>query len=57
MFFQNLPLIIRQLQPSVDFAVRDQQEIILKYRKHGALTEGPELDKIVIGYHKSSVIQ
>ena len=33
MFFQNLLLIIRQLQPSVDFAVRDQREIILKYRK------------------------
>ena len=33
MLFQNPLLIIRQLQPSVDFAVRDQQEIILKYRK------------------------
>ena len=33
MLFQNLLLIIRQLQPSVDFAVRDQREIILKYRK------------------------
>ncbi len=41
MLFQNLLLIIRQLRPSVDFAVRDQQEIILKYRKHGALTEVP----------------
>ena len=41
MLFQNLLLIIKQLQPSADFAVRDQQEIILKYRKHGALTEGP----------------
>ena len=41
MLFQNLLLIIRQLQPSVDFAVRDQQEIILKYRRHGALTEVP----------------
>ena len=42
MLFQNPVLIIKQLQPTVDFAVRDQQEIILKYRKHGALTEGPE---------------
>ena len=41
MLFQNLLLIINELQPSVDFAVRDQQEIILKYRKHGALTESP----------------
>ena len=41
MLFQNLLLIIRQLQPSVDFAVCDQPEIILKYRTHGALTEGP----------------
>ena len=41
MLFQNLLLIIRQLQPTADFAVRDQQEIILKYRKPGALTEGP----------------
>ena len=41
MFFQNLLLIIKQLQPSADFAVRDQQEIILEYRKHGALTEAP----------------
>lgn len=41
MLFQNLLLIIKQLQPSVDFAVRDRQEIILKYRKHGALTEVP----------------
>ena len=41
MFFYNLLLIINKLQPSVDFAVRDQQEIILKYRKHEALTEGP----------------
>ena len=42
MFFQNLLLIIRQLQPFVDFAVRGQQEIILKYRTHEALTESPE---------------
>ena len=41
MLFQNLLLIIRQLQPFVDFAVRDQREIILKYRKHEALTESP----------------
>ena len=33
----NLLLIINELQPSVDFAVRDQQEIIFKYRKHEAL--------------------
>ena len=42
MLFKNPVLIIRQLQPIADFAVRDQQEIILKYHKHGALTEGPE---------------
>ena len=42
MLFYNLLLIIRQLQPSVDFAVRGQQEIILKYRKHEALTESPK---------------
>ena len=42
MLFQNLLLIIRQLQTSVDFAVRDQQEIIFKYREHEALTEGPK---------------
>ena len=41
MLFKNPVLIIRQLQPTVDFAVRGQQEIILKYRKHGALTEVP----------------
>ena len=41
MSFYNPPLIINELQPSVDFSVRDQQEIILKYREHGALTEGP----------------
>jgi hypothetical protein len=41
MLFQNLLLIINELQPSVDFAVANQQEIILKYRKHEALTEGP----------------
>ena len=33
----NLLLIINELQPSVDFAVRDQQEMIFKYRKHEAL--------------------
>ena len=42
MLFYNPSLIINELQPSVDFAVRDQQEIILKYRKHEALTEGPK---------------
>ena len=41
MLFHNLLLIINELQPSVDFAVRDQQEIILKYRTHEALTEVP----------------
>ena len=40
--FYNLLLIINELQPSVDFAVRDQQEIIFKYRKHEALTGSPE---------------
>ena len=39
MLFYNLLLIIRQLQPSVDSAVRDQQEIILEYRKHEALND------------------
>ena len=38
----NLSLIIKQLQPSVDFAVRGQQEIILKYRTYEVLTEGPK---------------
>ena len=42
MLFHILLLIIKQLQLSVDFAVRNQQEIILKYRKHEALTEGPQ---------------
>ena len=42
MLFYNLSLIISELQPSVDFAVRDQQEIIFKYRRHEALTEGPK---------------
>ena len=40
MLFYILLLIIKQLQPSVDFAVCDQREIILKYRKHETLTEG-----------------
>ena len=40
--FYNLSLIINKLQLSVDFAVRGQQEIILKYRKHEALTESPK---------------
>jgi len=42
MLFRNPPLIINELQPSVDFAVRGQQEIIFKYRKHEALTEDPK---------------
>ena len=42
MFFRTLLLIIKELQPSVDFAVRGQQEIIFKYREHKALTEGPK---------------
>ena len=41
MLFQNLLLIINELQPSVDFAVANQREIILKYREYEALTEGP----------------
>ena len=40
--FYNLLLIIKQLRLSVDFAVRGQQEIILKYRTYEALTEGPK---------------
>ena len=40
--FHNPSLIINELHPSVDFAVRDQQEIIFKHRKHEALTEGPK---------------
>ena len=43
MLFYNLLLIINELQPSVDFAVRDQQEIILKYRKENG---GNALPKI-----------
>ena len=42
MLSHNLSLIINELQLSVDFTVRDQQEMILKYRKHEALTEGPK---------------
>ena len=38
----NLSLIIKQLQPSVDFAVANHREIILKYRTYEALTEGPK---------------
>ena len=38
MLSHNPPLIIKQLQPSVDFAVANHREIILKYRKHKALT-------------------
>ena len=36
--FHNPLLIINELQTSVDFAVRGQQEIIFKYREHKALT-------------------
>jgi len=36
--FYKLLLIIKQLQPSVDFAVRGQQEIILKYSTYKAST-------------------
>ena len=43
MLFQNLLLIIRQLQPSVDFAVRDQREIILEYRKENGDKERPPI--------------
>ena len=43
MLFQNLLLIIRQLQPSVDFAVRDQREIILKNRKENEDKERPPI--------------
>gem|GEM_PF-1181462 len=46
--FYILPLIIKQLQPSVDFAVRGQREIILKYCKHEALNDYIEQDKIRI---------
>ena len=46
MLFYSLLLIINELQPSVDFAVRDQQEIILEYRKHEALNNYIEQDKI-----------
>ena len=38
MLSHNPPLIIKQLQPSVDFAVANHQEIFLQYRKHKALT-------------------
>ncbi len=43
MLFYNLLLIIRQLQPSVDFAVRDQREIILEYRKENGGKERPPI--------------
>ena len=53
MLFYNLLLIIMQLQPSVDFAVRDQQEIILKYRKEiGGKTEA-KIGQIVIARYLS----
>ena len=48
MLSYNLLLIIRQLQPSVDFAVRDQQEIILKYRQHEGLSHYIEQDILAI---------
>ena len=38
MLSYNPPLIIKQLQPSVDFAVANRWEIFLQYRKHKALT-------------------
>ena len=43
MLFHNLLLIIKQLQPSVDFAVRGQQEIILKYRKENGGNALPQI--------------
>ena len=43
MLFHKLSLIINELQPSVDFAVRGQQEIILRYRKENG---GNALPKI-----------
>ena len=43
MLFQDLLLIINELRPSVDFAVRDQQEIILKYRKENGGKERPPI--------------
>ena len=43
MLFYNLLLIINELQPSVDFAVRDQREIILKYRKENGDKERPPI--------------
>ena len=43
MLFYNLLLIINELQPSADFAVRDQQEIILKYRKENGGKERPPI--------------
>ena len=43
MLFNILLLIIKQLQPSVDFAVRDQREIILKNRKENGGKERPPI--------------
>ena len=43
MLFYNLLLIINELQLSVDFAVRDQQEIILKYCKENGDKERPPI--------------
>ena len=52
MRFQNLLLIIRQLQPFVDFAVRDQREIILKNRK-----ENGDKERTPIGHFGDLVLK
>ena len=46
MYPQMPSLIISKLQPSADFAVANQREIILEYRKHEALNDYIEQDKI-----------
>ena len=46
MYPQMPLLIINKLQPSLDFAVANQREIILEYRKHEALNDYIEQDKI-----------
>ena len=43
MLFHDLSLIISELQPSVDFAVRGQQEIILRYRKENGDNALPKI--------------
>ena len=43
MYQQMLMLIISELQPFVDFAVRDQREIILKNRKENGGKERPPI--------------